>query len=106
MPKDALEVPPRRSVDLESRDYENSSGILFVNRTTGTLVALLLVFLLTAIAYVGSAFFTGEQQLERFKAQQKHLRQELTAIKAKNLALERRLVRLATQVENLKDADD
>lgn len=90
----------------ETRNHESSSGVFFVNHTTGAAVAGLLVFLLIGIAYIGSAFFTREHQFEHVREQQKQMRQELDQMKTKHQKYERSMVELATQVENMEESGD
>lgn len=85
------------------RSREGSSGIYFVSKVTGNIIASLLVCTLVGLAYVVSTYFTWEHQVEYYKTQQKQMRQEIDALEEKNLVLERRMVELSTQVENMKD---
>ena len=88
------------------RNHSGSSGLFFVNRTAGTVISGLLIFLLIGIAYIGSAFLTREHQFEHVKEQQKQIRQELDKVKADNQKFERRMMELAIQVENLEENSD
>ena len=97
---------PREPGAPVPRNHDGSGGAFFVNRTAGTAIACLLAFLLLGIAYIGSAFFTREHQLDHVKEQQKQMRHDLDEVKTKNQGLERRMVELATEVENLEDMGD
>ena len=105
VPKSATEAPREPGAPVP-RNHDGSGGAFFVNRTAGTAIACLLAFLLLGIAYIGSAFFTREHQLDHVKEQQKQMRHDLDEVKTKNQGLERRMVELATEVENLEDMGD
>ena len=74
--------------------------MVFVNKTAGWIVAVLLVVLIVSVAYVGTSIFTREHQVERLREslQQQELR--LENLRAKQLDFELRLVQLETDFEN------
>ena len=98
---------PRKKPEPDSlvpRPHEGSSGVMFVNKTTGAAIASLLVLLLVGITYVGSTFFTRELQFDHLRDQQRQMQRELENLRTKNQELERRMVQVATHVENMEDA--
>ena len=98
-------IPPGHSSTPEAdtpvrRGREPSGGVVFVNKTAGWIVAVLLVVLIVSVAYVGTSIFTREHQVERLREslQQQELR--LENLRAKQLDFELRLVQLETDFEN------
>lgn len=101
----AKDVPAaHREVDaVVPRNHDPSNSVVLVNRATGWTLAILFIALLISIAYVGTTFFTREHQIENMANHQRHMRSTLDTVKAKNQELERRIVELETQLENLED---
>jgi uncharacterized protein HemX len=105
VPQSVTETPREPDAPV-ARSHDGSSGVFFINRATGSAIASLLVVLLIGIAYVGSTLFTRDHQFKHVKDQQKQMRRELDQMNAKNQRLERRMVELATHVENLEESGD
>jgi hypothetical protein len=97
---------PRQADAPQPRPHESSSGVVFVNKATGSIIAGLFVLVLVGVAYMGSTFFTREHQFEHYKNQQHQMKRDIEHLKSKNLQYERRMVELETQVENMQDAND
>lgn len=76
---------------------------LVLRKSTGWLVASLVITSLGGLAYAGSTFFTREHQLDHLRMQLKDTRETVEVLHHKNQKLERRIVELETQVENLQE---
>jgi len=94
---------PRHPDAPRPRGREPSSGGIFVSRTTSWFLAVLVVALVLALAYIGTAFLAREGQFEHVKERQKEVERELERAGVRHQALERRLVELETQLENVKE---
>ena len=97
-----LPAAPEKDAPIP-RLKEASGGVVFVNRTAGWIVALLLLGLLAGVAYVGTSLFTRELQFDRLREEVRHLNTRIENLDAKQMELERRLVQLETEAENRKD---
>ena len=75
---------------------------LVVRKQTGWLASGLVAAVLVAFAYVGSAYFTREHQVERLHQQVRKMDKVLEAERAERLKLERRMVELETQLELMR----
>jgi hypothetical protein len=82
---------------------EIPGGVVFVNRTAGWLVAVLLVMLMGAITYVGTSFFTRRVQFDRLRDDVRHLSEQIDGLREHQMRLERRLVQLETEAENRRE---
>lgn len=102
VPSAAAEAP-RHPDAPASRSHEASSSLFLVGRTTSVLLGVLLVLLLFGIAYAGTTFFARERQYQNVKERQKEIEREQERSKAHRQALERRMVELETQLENIRE---
>jgi hypothetical protein len=72
-------------------------------KSTGWLVATLVISCLIGLVYVGAHFFTREHQVDHMRDQVKENRLVIDQLELKNQILERRIVELETRVENLQE---
>lgn len=94
---------PRRDPDAPvPRTRESSSGVVFVNRTTGWAVASLLLSMLGGIAYIGTTFFTREAQIDHLESELRDASRQVDVLRAQNQIFERRIVELETRIENME----
>lgn len=97
-------VRAAREADAASpRPHESSAGVLFVNRTTGWVVALLLLGLVGGIAYVVTIFFTREHQIEHMDTQMRQQQKTIEDLQARQQELARRVILLETELEALQE---
>lgn len=75
---------------------------MYVNRAMRWSLAVFFMALIVGVAYVGTTFFTREHKIERMENQQRNMRGVLDTVERKTQILERRIVELETQIENLK----
>jgi septal ring factor EnvC (AmiA/AmiB activator) len=75
---------------------------LVMKKTTGWLIAALVVSVLAVTAFIGSTIFTREHQFEHLQEQVRELNAKLDLVRDRNQAFERRLVELETRLENLE----
>ena len=66
-------------------------------------MAALVVGLVVGLVYIGTVFLAREGQLEHVKERQKEAERDLERARVRHQALERRLVELETQIENVKE---
>ncbi len=72
-------------------------------KSTGWLMATLVISCLSGLVYLGAHFFTREHQLDHMRDQIKQHRLVIDQLKLKNQLLERRLVEVETRVENIQE---
>jgi hypothetical protein len=80
----------------------DKSGKLVLNKRTLTLISVLLVVVLAALAYGGAELMTREAQLESTRQQVRQLKAEIELLHDRDLEMEHQLVELETQLENLR----
>lgn len=78
-------------------------GRLVLRKTTGWLVATLVMAVLGGAAYLGSHFFTHEHQINHMQDQLRQARKEFEETRARQRTLERRLVELEQKFENSEE---
>jgi len=107
---DLNKIPHMDPVLLEELNEELNSAVkkldrnrIVLSKATGWLIALLVLLSLGAATYAGTSLWTRELQLERLREQVQELRKESAACKTRHLAVERRLVEIETELENLRD---
>ena len=76
---------------------------IVMKKTTGWLIAGLVVLVLSVTVFIGSTIFTREHQFEHLQEQVRELDLELERTRAQDQILERRLVGFETRLENLED---
>lgn len=77
--------------------------MLVMDRKTGWSLAGLVIILLVGTVYVGSTFFRREHKVDHIETQNRQLQQSVEALELKTQMMERRIVELQTEVENLRD---
>jgi len=111
IPSGAVKAPRNAATQAENntprpRSHDRSSGVFIFSRSLTSVLVSVLILTLTGIAYLGSLFFTREHQLEHVRGLQKQMRTEMQELRTKNLELERRMVEIATTVENMQESND
>ena len=74
-----------------------------VRKTTGWFVAGLVISVLGGAAFIGSSIFTREHQFDHLQEQVQELTLAFERVRAREQILERRLVEIETEIENLKE---
>ena len=76
---------------------------IVMKKTTGWLIAGIVVTALSVTAFIGSTIFTREHQFEHLQEQVRELNLEFEHTRAQDQLIERRLVGFETRLENLED---
>jgi septal ring factor EnvC (AmiA/AmiB activator) len=76
---------------------------IVMRRSTGGIVALLVLAALGGMGYVGAKFFTREHQLDHLRQELREVGEDVEQVQLQQQALERRLVELETDVESLQE---
>ena len=104
----APRIPEEIREDVEQVTKETVEKLdknrFVLRKTTGWLVAALIVTILGASAYLGSKFFTREHQVDHLQKQLKTIQQELEDARRERQRLERRIVELETQFELMQES--
>lgn len=77
--------------------------MLVMNRKAGWSLAGLIVALLLGTVWLGATFFRREHKVEHLENQNRQLQQSVEALELKTQGLERRIVEIETEVENMRD---
>jgi cell division protein FtsL len=80
----------------------DKAGKLVLNKRTLTLIAVLLVTMLGALAYGAAELMTKQAQLEETRNKVHDLEREIDLLHTKDLEHEIHIVELETQLENLR----
>lgn len=104
-------VPPESVPDPDPqlmREVDQAVKVLdrdriVLRKSTGWLIAGAVVFVLAALAVIGSTIFTRAHQFEHVQQQVRELESELERVQMRDQILERRLVEIETSLESLEE---
>lgn len=104
VPPEALREPDPefvREVDVAVKKLDKDRFVF--RKTTGWLLAALILISLTAVTYAGTSIVTREHQFDHVREQVRELHKESAGCKEKHQQVEHRLVEIETQLENLQE---
>jgi septal ring factor EnvC (AmiA/AmiB activator) len=97
IPRDEL----LRKVDEAVKEVDKDRFVL--RKRTGWLIATLVLVSLGGIAYISATLLTREAQLDTTRDHVKDLQRDMDSMKRKNRGLERKLVEIRTELDNIKE---
>ena len=97
LPKEEL----LRKVDEAVKEVDKDRFVL--RRRTGWLIATLVMVSLSGIVYISATLLTRDAQLDTTRNHVRELERQMDLMKRKNRQLERSLVEIRTEIENLKE---
>lgn len=82
---------------------EGTAGVVVVDRTTGWLIAALLLSLIAGVVYGVREFFTRAHQLDTMDSQLRYQRNRIENLESKNQDLAKRLILMETELEKVQE---